>query len=201
MRRLALFPLPVVLLPGSALPLHIFEQRYRRLVARCLESGGSFGILYHDPDVHGPFLMEEGRVGTEATIEVHHPLPDGRSMILVRGGERFTIREGVEAGEPFYEAVVESYSDQVPKDGSLSLPERRRRSIELFRAAVAAVGTGEDDEPTLDPARETSFALASSLRIEPSWLQALLELRQEPARLERLDAIFHAARGRRGGRG
>ena len=63
MRRLPLFPLDVVLFPGELLPLHIFEPRYRRMVARCLETDHRFGLIYHDSDRLGPFLMEEGRVG------------------------------------------------------------------------------------------------------------------------------------------
>jgi Lon protease-like protein len=200
LKRLPLFPLPVVLLPRAALPLHIFEQRYRRLVARCREADAPFGIVYHDPDVHGPFLIEEGQVGTEARIEVFHPLPDGRSLILVRGGERFRIREGIESEEPFYEAVVEAYPDSEPVSGGpLRLEERRRRSLELFRAAVTAVAGSAEESPEPDAGSETSFLLASRLRIDASWLQALLELRDEGARLERLDVIFHAAASRRPG--
>jgi len=45
-----LFPLRLVLLPGEALPLHIFEERYRRLIARCRESGSAFGAIMHDDD-------------------------------------------------------------------------------------------------------------------------------------------------------
>jgi Lon protease-like protein len=195
-----LFPLPVVLLPRAALPLHIFEQRYRRLVAHCREAEVPFGIVYHDPDLHGPFLIEEGQIGTEASIEVFHPLPDGRSLVLVRGGERFRIREGIESEEPYYEAVVETYADAGPGPGSQHrLEEQRRRSLELFRAAVTAVAGSAEESPEPDPAHETSFLLASRLRIDASWLQALLELRDEGARLERLDVIFHAAASRRPG--
>ena len=200
MRRLPLFPLPVVLLPTSALPLHIFEPRYRRLIAHCLEYDKRFGVVYHDPDRHGPFLSEEGRVGTVAEIEVFHPLPDGRSLVLVRGGARFRIREGVESDTPYYEALVEEYPDR-RRTAEEALRERRRRSIDLFGNAIEAVTGDNDESPPLDSVREASFPLASRLRIDPSWLQALLELPEETARLDRLDAVFQAAvdRRRRGG--
>jgi Lon protease-like protein len=196
-RRLPLFPLPVVLLPASALPLHIFEPRYRRLMAHCLEFDKLFGVVYHDPDRHGPFMSEEGRVGTVAEIEVFHPLPDGRSLVLVRGGARFRIREGVESDTPYYEAVVEEYPDR-RWTAEEALRERRRRSIDLLSSAMEAVSGDTDESPPLDPGRETSFPLADRLRIDPSWLQALLELPEETGRLDRLDAIFQAAVDRRG---
>jgi Lon protease-like protein len=203
--RLPLFPLPVVLLPGSPLPLHIFEARYQRLVTHCREREAPFGIVYHDPDVHGPFLTEEGRVGTEARIEAYDPLPDGRSLILTRGGERFAIREELESTEPYYEAVVEAYTDlEGPGSsptGAPTLVARRARSLTLLRAAVTAMGGSADEVPSLDSAGEVSFQLARSLQIAPSWLQALLELRDESARLERLDTIFRAAAEGRFGSG
>lgn len=199
MKRLPLFPVPVVLLPSDALPLHIFERRYRRLVAHCVDAEAPFGIVYHDPDVHGPFLLEEGRIGTEGHIEVFRPLADGRSLILVRGGPRFRIREGIESPEPYYEAVVAPFPDRAP-GAREDLPERRRRSIQLFRSALDVMGAGGEEVPELDPDAELSFRIASCIRIDPPWLQALLELRDEAARLERLDPIFRAAvEQRRGG--
>lgn len=199
MSRLPLFPLPVVLLPAAALPLHIFERRYRRMIARCLEFDRRFGVVYHDPDVHGPFMLEEGRVGTVAEIEAFHPLPDGRSLVLVRGRERFSLREAVESGEPYYEAVVNEYRDRdLSPSEAAALVQHRRRSIDRFHAAVEAVGGEPDEAPVLDALEETAFPLASRLRIAASWLQALLELRDESERLDRLDAVFRAAVDRRG---
>jgi Lon protease-like protein len=175
------------------MPLHIFEHRYRAMVARCREESRPFGLIYHDPDVHGPFLIEEGRVGTEAHIEVFNALPDGRSLILVRGGERFRIRDGIESDEPYYQAVVESYLDRPSAASAGTLAERRRRSTELLRRAVQAVGGEMDGIPELDSTIDVSFQLARSLQIDAAWLQALLELQDESARLERLDVIFRAA--------
>ena len=80
MNRLALFPLDVVLFPGELIALHLFEPRYRRMVARCLEYDQRFGLIYHDSDRLGPFLIEEGRVGALGEIERHQGLKDSRSF-------------------------------------------------------------------------------------------------------------------------
>lgn len=190
-RRLPLFPLPVVLFPGASMPLHIFERRYRTMVARCLETDGRFGLLHHDWDESGPFLNEPGRVGTVAEIRRHRPLEDGRSLILVGGDERFAIAEEVEAGNPYFEAVVEPYRDRQPEDPG-ALVERRRRSLSLFRAVVEA-SPDAGELPGWGTDRELSFRLAETVKIEPGWQQSLLELRDEVRRLERLDVIFRAA--------
>ena len=81
--RIPLFPLPMVLFPGTLVPLHIFEPRYREMVRDVMEGEKRFGLLYHDPDESGPFMNEEGQLGTVAEIRRHQPLPDGRSMLLV----------------------------------------------------------------------------------------------------------------------
>ena len=73
MYRLPLFPLNVVLFPGAPLPLHIFEARYRRMVARCVEYDRRFGVVFHDADRTGPFLME-GQVGWIAEIQKFLPM-------------------------------------------------------------------------------------------------------------------------------
>lgn len=195
MRRLPLFPLDVVLFPGELLPLHIFEPRYRRMVARCLETDQRFGLIYHDSDRFGPFLMEEGRVGALAAIERHRGLKDGRSLILVKGTGRFAIHDGLESGEPYYEAVVAEYEDEPgPRP---RLRARRKASVDLFRAAVSALRRPSSASPDFDAHDEVSFQLAAFVRVDPEWRQDLLEMRNEEARLARLDEVFEQVIARR----
>ena len=195
MNRLPLFPLDVVLFPGELLPLHIFEPRYRRMVARCLETDRHFGLIYHDSDRFGPFLTEEGRVGALAGIERHHGLKDGRSFILVKGMGRFAIYDGLESGEPYYEAVVEEYEDEPGPQPRLTA--RRKASIDLFRVAVSALRRSSAESPDFDTDNEVSFRLAAFVQVDPEWRQALLEMRNEEARLARLDEIFEQVIARR----
>lgn len=193
MERLPLFPLPTILFPGGVLPLHIFEPRYRDLVADCLESDRRFGLIFHDPDRSGPFLMEHGRVGCVVEIEQHRPLPDGRSLILTRGIERFQIEDGIESDALYYEGLVEPYVDEKPP--SLGLETRRRASIALFDAVLDTLSGDESDLPRVDPEEDVSFQLASLIRLDPAWLQSILELRTEEERLERLDGLLRAILG------
>ena len=190
MRRLPLFPLPVVLLPGALLPLHVFEPRYRQMVAHCLEGDRRFGLLYHDPDLAGPFEMAGGEVGCVAEILKFEPLPDGRSLILTLGTERFRVDDGIESASLYYEALVEEYPDgEEPRRGIVG---RRRASIGLFHRVLEEVLEHEGELPTFDPRTETAFQLAQRIHVSPAWQQELLEVRTERERLDRLDALLHA---------
>lgn len=196
MRRLPLFPLPVVLLPGTAMPLHIFEPRYRQMVARCLEYDRRFGLIYHDPDRMGPFLMEEGRVGTVARIGDFQILPDGRSILVAHGESRFRIVDGIESGTPYLEGLIEPFEDRATDDPE-ELVHLRRRSLNLLMALAVRLREEDEEEvdplPPLDPAEEVSFRVARAIRAGPEWLQRLLEVPDERARLRRLDGVLSQA--------
>lgn len=192
MHRLPLFPLPVVLFPGAPMPLHIFEPRYRHMVARCLEADRRFGLIHHDCDERGPFLSEEGRVGCVAEIEKHQSLPDGRSLIMIRGVERFRIVDGIESSEPFYEAVVAPVTDTTRPHPD-AIRKVRARTLELFHAVLDTLPEPPDQVPGFDLNRELAFQLAPTIQIDQRWQQSLLELQDEVYRLERLDAVFQAA--------
>lgn len=191
-RRLPLFPLPVVLLPGALMPLHIFEPRYRAMVSDCLESDRSFGLIFHDWDRQGPFVSEEGRIGCVARIQEHEPLEDGRSFLVVEGVERFRIDDGVESEALYFEALVTPFRDATIT-GSDELVLRRKKSIELFQSVVASRAQPPDRLPDLTPESEVSFLLAQTIQVDPRWHQSLLELQDEGARLGVLDQVFRAA--------
>src|SRR3954469_21156067 len=88
MAELALFPLPLVLVPTERIPLHIFEPRYRELIEECLATGGDFGLALATGDgaVHDVgtrALVQQGLEGRE----------DGSMNGIVEGGERFRLLE------------------------------------------------------------------------------------------------------------
>ena len=89
---LPLFPLHTVLFPGMSLPLHIFEPRYRTMIADCLDSQQPFGVVLirSGSEVGGP--AEPHTVGTTARILAHERLSDGRLNINTLGHERFRIQ-------------------------------------------------------------------------------------------------------------
>lgn len=193
MHAIPLFPLPVVLFPGAAMPLHIFELRYRRMVARCLQGDRRFGLIYHDCDEKGPFMNERGQVGCVAEISDHHPLPDGRCLVRVRGVHRFRIVEGLdESPEPYYEAQVAPYDDLVvPRSDAIVAV--RRHTLGLLHEVLGSMPEPPDEVPAFDVDIDLSFQLAPLVQVDCRWHQSLLELQDEVYRLERLDAVFQAA--------
>jgi Lon protease-like protein len=158
--RLPLFPIPAVLFPGAPMPLHIFEPRYRQMVAHCVEGNEQFGLIYHDPDRHGPFSTDNGGVGCVARILKYQPLPDGRSLILCRGLDRFRIEDGIESGAAYWEALAAPYDDD--KEDKRGLVPRRRRSIDLFYRVLDEVVRYKQPFPTRKPAFRSRRPSAST---------------------------------------
>ena len=97
--EIPLFPLHTVLCPGIALPLHIFEPRYRLMIERCIEQAAPFGIVVirAGQEVGATDVAIAG-IGTFAEIREATRLPDGRYDILVVGSGRFAVR-GISASK------------------------------------------------------------------------------------------------------
>lgn len=190
-RRLPLFPLPVVLFPGVPLPLHVFEARYRQMMAHAIEGDRRFGLIYHDPDRSGPFEVSPGQIGCVAEIARFQPLPDGHSLVLVEGRERFSVTDELETGSLYYEALVEEYAD-LPEDRG-EVTQHARRTQELFREALEHNIADLDELPPVDGKETISFQIAQWIKIDPSWQQRLLELRREAERLDVLDELLRSS--------
>jgi len=129
---LPLFPLPgVVFLPGTLLPLHVFEPRYRKLVRDCLEGDSIFAVpLLREgwqSDYDGrPPVHEVSGVGR---VVRHQALPDGRYNLLVLGIGRVRIEEELPTDEPYRLARAVPLEDLVPTGAS----ERLRGMIDQLR--------------------------------------------------------------------
>ena len=91
MARLPLFPLNSVLFPGAALPLHIFEERYKLMIGRCLQSGSPFGVLLIRSGSEVGEATEPFEVGTTARIVRVQPLDEGRMNLVCLGERRFRL--------------------------------------------------------------------------------------------------------------
>jgi Lon protease-like protein len=99
--ELPLFPLPLVLFPGVPLPLHIFEERYRRMLADVRAGNNLFGLSYFDLNTATNTRPPVGHVGCAAEVVESQLCPTGVPNILTVGLVRYRCLEYVEAGEPY----------------------------------------------------------------------------------------------------
>ncbi len=148
--ELPLFPLHSVLCPGVALPLHIFEERYRLLVSRCIERSEPFGVvLIRDGREVGPMAGRLADVGTTALIRRAGRYPDGRYDIVAVGERRFRVMSLDHERQPYLMGDV-TLLDEGP--GSEAEAERLAgrvgqrflRYLELLQPAL------DDDGPEIE---------------------------------------------------
>ena len=177
---LGLFPLPLVVLPGEVLPLHIFEERYRRLVGERLD-GGEFGIVLAEEEA----VREYGC--TARVVELVERFDDGRLNILVEGGRRFRLLEVREPDDPETEylvGAVEYYDDDEP-DAPAALGDS---VLEVFRQMLVLM----DVESPRPPEGEgpLSFRVAAAVDFGAPLKQELLESPSEARRLETLLTVM-----------
>ncbi len=169
---LPLFPLEVVLLPQSALPLHIFEERYKLLIGEAIEQRSEFGVV----------LAKENalaNVGCTAVVErVTRRYEDGRLDILTRGERRFEILL-LDEKKPYLRAGVHFFGD----DGRPATPEAVRRLGAAFEKALHLLSAATPQRPAPGE-RLTSFQVAGALPIDLDVKQRILALRSEAERTD-----------------
>ena len=139
--EIPLFPLHTVLCPGIVLPLHIFEERYRAMTRRCLDTGEPFGVvLIRDGrEVGSAGVTTLAGVGAFAEIREAGRYPDGRYDLLAAATGRFAIDSVDARSEPFLVAQVTPLEDEVgdePRAERLAATAIRRfvRYLDLMRA-------------------------------------------------------------------
>jgi Lon protease-like protein len=168
-QELGLFPLGVVLVPGELMPLHIFEQRYKDLMADCMQGERPFVLLYAD---------EQGtrEVGTTAhVVEVLERFDDGRMNIVVQGEQVVRVLE-LTRGRPYMTGNVEQAEDD-PESG-----EEAASALNLYRQIAQASGADPDPDVENGPG-PLSYAIAARVEFPTPDKQRILELRGERARL------------------
>jgi Lon protease-like protein len=174
--ELPIFELPVVILPGELLPLHIFEERYKRMIGHCLESAEPFGIVFRDEGGNAH------RIGCMARVaEVLERFEDGRMNVVVAGERPFKVLERFEAQDfPAGEVMPIEPSEEPEQDD----PEAASVAREAFAQLVKRVSGEPPDAAELEA--ENSYGIAARVELPPETKQALLELRSEPDRMRML---------------
>ena len=190
--ELRLFPLRTVLFPGMALPLQVFEQRYRQLVAECVETSEPFGIVLikEGAEVAGPAVPHA--LGTTALIESVAPTPSGRLQVHVVGGRRFRIAE-LHHDRPYLWADVEYPVDEGVEAPVTLMKQAHERYSTLVQLHHTAAGGYAREVATLDSPGALADTVGAALNASPDELQQLLETVDARRRLERAVALLEPA--------
>lgn len=172
--------------PGSRIPLHIFEKRYRKMIGEAYESGGLFGIVL----VSGGKLCSVGSAAK--VLEIHNRRTPGEFDMTAEGVGRFRMESFTTGLEGFYIGEVVPMPDTVSgKD-----EERLSEAVEKYNKLVAMAYKGRVEE--IDPndtkwresGRYMSYAMAEKSGLDLEQRQALLETESEMQRIEYLNRHF-----------
>lgn len=176
---LPLFPLDAVLLPGVPLPLHVFEPRYKEMIAECLEEKKPFGVVR---------VSQEGVADIGCTAEivaVTKRYDDGRMDILTRGVDRFEVLQ-VHQERSFLQAEIMVVEDEPGTPGADIVAQAQWLHSEIAKLA------GAENAVTPGDAEHLSFILAGSLPLDLDFKQKLLVTLSEAKRLEAVIAYLKA---------
>jgi Lon protease-like protein len=184
LERFPLFPLGIVLLPSEVVPLHIFEERYKQMIAECLESDSEFGIVW---------LSDDGlrEVGCTARVtQVLAELEDGRMNILVAGGRPFRLLKRID--DMAYPAGdVEMLDDSAQDPAEAEDPAQLELEAEARERYADLVEQVTDERPSADDLEDLdAYGMAATIEFDAGSKQSLLELRSERERLVQVRDLF-----------
>lgn len=189
-QELPLFPLDTVIFPGAPLTLHIFEERYRTMIGRCLEESSPFGVVLirHGSEVGGPALPHV--TGTLVQINASVRLEDGRLLIATIGQQRFRVQQMIQQS-PYIVATVAL----LPEEGEAGLTEwaQELRTVHTryWEAVTVATGVQSEVEKLPPDAVAMSYYLAHRLQVANERKQHWLEV-NTATRLREITTMLRA---------
>jgi ATP-dependent Lon protease len=186
--EIPLFPLPnLVLFPQVAVPLHIFEERYKLMINRCIEHDEVFGIVLLQEDAEQESESTIHRVGVTARVVQVDRLEDGRMNILCAGESRFRIEEFT-ARTPYWTGIVEFFDDDSEKQEALQVAFEEVSGF--YKQAMELTSQLKEAEiPQLelpDSALGLSYMVSYVLDLSATRKQELLETTSTLVRLNAL---------------
>jgi uncharacterized protein len=184
METLPLFPLHTVLFPGVPLPLRIFEERYKEMVAYCLTEDLPFGVVLIESGTEVGAPAVPRRVGTAARITRVERLPEGRLHLVAAGERRFRIAR-LQASRPYLVAEIEWLVDPDADSAPGDLVEQVRTELSRYLDRLFDLMDQEREAVELpSEAARLSFVTAAVLQVGLEEKQALLEAESASERLQ-----------------
>lgn len=187
-----LLPLNLVLFPGMALPLHIFEPRYREMISSCLDDNAPFGVVLVRPEsLYG--LEVPYTIGTLARIKDYEKLPDGRYNILTCGTRRFRILQESRDRDYMRGLICPVRDvDESPDVLTALAAEAREAFIAYLGVVLTLVGSETREIAIPQDPTDLSYTIGMCLTCEDSEKQKLLEIASASERLQAEIAVLRA---------
>jgi Lon protease-like protein len=175
-QKLPLFPLNTVLFPGAPLPLHIFEERYKLMIGRCMEQQTPFGVV---------LIREAGRADTDPSVTYHQigtvaqigeavKLEDGRYYLVATGERRFRVQYLVQRA-PYLVASVALLPEEASVPALGAAEELRDLYTRYWNALCASTGYPREAEPLPQNVVDMTHWMAHRLQVEVARKQRWLE--------------------------
>jgi len=192
MINIPLFPLNTVLFPGTPLTLHIFEERYKLMIAECLRQETPFGVVLIDEgqEALGP-LAKPHTVGCTARITRMEPLDNGRMNIISIGEKRFVIQE-LSTERTYLTATVEFQPIRTANpDNANRMAAQFTPLLARYLDILAQIGQIEFDPAKIpaDP-QELAYISAYLVQTSPPAKQDLLASDTTEELFNRLREVF-----------
>lgn len=193
-QKLPLFPLGTVLFPGGTINLHIFEERYRLMIGRCIEENSPFGIVLIREGTEvlegraDPRPAQPHEVGTIAQISTSVKLDDGRFLLTAVGAQRFRIQSIIQQ-VPYLIASVTTLSDEFSPRATLAARDLRVTYERYWQGIALATGLKAEIEDLPPDVVTMTYHLADRLQVTNERKQHWLEA-DVTARLREMTAVL-----------
>ena len=176
--KLKLFPLGIIAFPSKFVPLHIFEERYKKLINECIDQNSEFGVVYQDTNG----LADVGC--TVAVTKLLNKYPDGRMDIITRGKKIFKLKDQV---------VI----DDITIGDVNILPEIKSLPSEIFdplkeKYLKLLIILGLKENINRHLAKNTTFELLEMIELSPKFELELISINSENKRAEILNQFFNS---------
>jgi Lon protease-like protein len=181
--NLPLFPLNLVLFPGAPLTLHIFEERYRLMISRCLEDDEPFGVVFIRRGSETGEVSDPYPCGTIARINASVYLEDGRFLIATVGEQRFRVKT-IHQAAPYMVASVHMLTEDITEIVGQFSEQLKQTYFRYWQAITAATGMRNQIEQLPNDAIAIAYHLAHRMQVtnerKQHWLEtdALTRIRE-----------------------
>ncbi len=195
-KHLPVFPLPLVMVPGELVPLHIFEERYRKMLSDVEAGDGFLGLSYFEPSNDLIEAPATGSVGCVAELRESELMPDGRSNILTLGIVRYRLIDLIDAGEPYLVGDLEFFEDETENESELELiADEVFALFERMAKAAFKLSGGRGEAPAIlrtNP-EALSFLITAALNFANEKKYDLLKMTSTIKRLDALKTVLTRA--------